>query len=228
MSSPELPHLRVDELIELYAHHRERRDLERMRAVWEALVVTTVDRIRQLVKVFHFPGGERLPADRVDDAIQEAYLLVLSKVEKFRGSSEGEFRAILAKWVWNACMDYGRGELRHDQRVAGSLDELVSDEEGGDRYRYANALEAEARRREADRLEKEHTETELAGERDLLAWGIAQVENDDHRAVLEMTYLEGLTSEEIASRLDISLENVYQRRRRGKKRLEEILREGRP
>jgi len=228
MPSPEFQRLRVDELIELYAHHRERRDLERMRAVWEALAVQTVDRIRQLVKAFHFPGGERLPADRVDDAIQEAHVLVLSKVEKFRGRSEGEFRAILGQWVWNACMDYGRRELRHDERIAGSLDETVSDEEGGDRYRYADALEAEARRREEERLDKEDAEAGLAGERDLLAWGIAQVENHDHRAVVEMTYLGGATSEEIASRFGITLENVYQRRRRGKKRLEEILREGRP
>jgi RNA polymerase sigma factor (sigma-70 family) len=227
MPTPELHHLRVDELVERYAHHRERRDLERMRVVWEALAVQTLDRIRQLVKAFHFPSGERLPADRVDDAVQEAYLLVQGKVEKFRGGSEGEFRAILAHWVWNACMDYGRRELRHDERAGGSLDEPVSDEEGGNRYRYADALEAEARRREEDRLDKEQTEAELAGGRDLLAWGIAEVENDDHRAVLEMSYVEGLTSEAIAAGLAITLDNVYQRRRRGKKRLEEILREGR-
>src|SRR4051794_27586372 len=190
--SPDFRHLRADELIELYAYHREQHDADRMRAVWEALAVKTYDRIRQLVKGFHFPGGERLPADRVDDAIQEAYLLVQGKVGKFRGSTPGEFGAILAQWVWNACMDYGRRELRHDEHIGGSIDELAFDEESGDRFRYADALEAEARRRDEYRLGKEETEAELARDRDLLVWAISQVENDDYRVVLETTYLEHL------------------------------------
>ena len=228
MPTPDFRHLRVDELIQLYAHHRERRDGDRMREVWEALAVKTLDRVRQLVNAFYFPGGERLPADRRDDAVQEAYLLIQSKVDKFRGSSEGEFFAILAQWVWNACMDFGRRELRHDRHIGGSLDELAFDEEGGDRFRYADALEAEARRRDNERLDTDETELELARDRELLAWAISQVENDDHRVVLEMTYLQKLPADEIAARLNITHDNVYQRRRRGKKRLEEVLREGRP
>src|SRR4051794_30970693 len=163
--SPDFRHLRADELIELYAYHREQHDADRMRAVWEALAVKTYDRIRQLVKGFHFPGGERLPEHRVDDAVQEAYLLVQSKAAKFRGGSPGEYGAILAQWVWNACMDYGRRELQHDKHIGGSIDAPAFDEDG-DRFRYADALEAEARRRETDRLDKEETEVELARDRD--------------------------------------------------------------
>jgi DNA-directed RNA polymerase specialized sigma24 family protein len=54
------------------------------------------------------------------------------------------------------------------------------------------------------------------------------VENDNYRAVLEPTYLEGLPGDEIAERLDISPDNVYARRSRGVKQLEEILRDHRP
>ena len=61
-----------------------------------------------------------------------------------------------------------------------------------------------------------------------LAWAIARVENDSHREVLEMTYLQKLAADEIADRLGITLDNVYARRSRGVKRLEEILRDPGP
>ena len=60
------------------------------------------------------------------------------------------------------------------------------------------------------------------------AWAIARVENDSHREVLEMTYLQKLAADEIADRLGISLDNVYARRSRGVKRLEEMLRDPGP
>ena len=55
-------------------------------------------------------------------------------------------------------------------------------------------------------------------------WAIGRVGNDNYRAVLELTYIEKLDGAAIAERLAISPENVYQRRRRGVKELEKILR----
>jgi DNA-directed RNA polymerase specialized sigma24 family protein len=40
-----------------------------------------------------------------------------------------------------------------------------------------------------------------------------------------MTYLEGLSGDEIAERLNITADNVYARRSRGMKQLEKILRD---
>jgi RNA polymerase sigma factor (sigma-70 family) len=180
------------------------------------------------VKAFHFPDThEGFPPHRVDDAIQEAYLLVQAKAGKLRGSTEGEFYAALSQWVWNACMDYGRRELRHDRHAGGSLDELAFDE-SGDRSRFEGELEAEAGRRETERGDKEEAERSLARERALFEWAIAQIENDGYRRVLELTFIEKLTGEQIAERLDITPENVYQRRSRGLRKLQEILRERRP
>src|SRR4029079_11953247 len=71
------------------------------------------------------------------------------------------------------------------------------------------ALEDEARRQRAESLAR---------------WGIAQVRNANYRAVLELTHLEQLDTAAIAARLGISIDNVYQRRRRGLTELEKILR----
>lgn len=174
---------------------------------------------------FRFPGGERLPVDRLDDAASEAYIRVDSMGPNFRGSAIGQFRAALRQTVHNACMDYGRRELRHDKHVAGSLDERYEDGEEAGLYDAAMARywrEREALEAEAD------AEEEFARESyDVLAWGIGQIENENYRAVLEPTYLEGLSGEEIAVRLDITRDNVYARRSRGGKLLEEILRDQR-
>ena len=81
--------------------------------------------------------------------------------------------------------------------------------------RDAASIDEEAREDE-DRRREAH---------DLVVWGIAQVGNDGYREVLELTHLEQLSGEEIARRLQISDDNVYQRRRRGLKQLEMILRD---
>ena len=221
-------HLREDELLRLFAHHREQGDDQRRRAVWEALVVKTFDRVVAAVKVFRFPGGKPLPLHQRDDATQEAYLRAQAMAGSFRGTTEAEYRVALAKCVWYACMDFGRRELRHDEQVAGSIDAPAFADEHGDRGRYDDAIESEARRRQEESLDRLAAEAALARERDLVAWAISQVENDGQRAVLEMTYLEGLDGAEIAARLEISMDNVYARRLRGKRRMEKILREGRP
>jgi len=227
--NPDPRHQRVDQLVRRFVAARERSDRAEMVLVWEALCVKTLDRVRGLVKGFHFPGGyERLPAHRMDDAVQEAYLRVQAQAAKFRGTTEAELNAALYQWVWNACMDYGRRELRHDERAGGSFDQPAFDDEGG-RSRYEHLLEHEARRRELERGDKEQAEADLRADRDLVAWAISQVDNDNYRAVLELTFGDPpLSGEDIAARLDITPENVYQRRRRGLQRMEQILRERRP
>ena len=73
--------------------------------------------------------------------------------------------------------------------------------------------------------EVEADEERLQKMSDLVAWGITQVENDKYREVLWLTIVDPTTSDEVAARLDITLDNVYQRRRRGMKQLEAILRD---
>jgi RNA polymerase sigma factor (sigma-70 family) len=225
---PDPRHLPPPRLVRLYADARDRGEAERMAVVWKALCVKTIDRVRGLVQGFHFPNtNEGFPPDRVDDAVQEAFLLVQGKVGKLRGSTEGEYYAALAQWVWNACMDYGRRELRHDVGIGGSLDEPGFEGET-DRSRFDAELDAEAAHREDERLDTEETEAGLAHGMELVAWAIPQIENENYRVVLEMTFFERLSGEDIAQRLGITPDNVYQRRSRGLRKLQEILRDRRP
>lgn len=224
--SREFAHLPVHELIKQFARFRDTGD-ERMHAVWEALVVKTFDRVHQSVKSFTFPGGQRLSEDQRKDAAQEAYVRVQDMAATFQGTSEGEYRAALAKCVWFACMDFGRSELRHEKGIGGSLDEPAFDD-AGDRGRFDEALERDASRRGAELLDKLEQEARAQRARGLVAWAIAQVENEKHRTVLELTLIHKLDGNAIAERLSISTDNVFARRSRGLKRLEAILRDRRP
>src|SRR4051794_2129410 len=216
-------HLREDEVLRLFCHHRDRGDLGRARDLWEQLAIQNFDRVAQLVKVFRFPGGDRLPADSVDDAIQVAFLRVIAMGAGFRAAALGQFRAALRQCVNHSCMDFGRKELRHQKRAAGSLDETYPDSDEGSPYDAAIARHS--RDREAIEAEDLADEERLLEHTELVAWAIAQIENTNYREVLEMTYLERLAADEIADRLEISPDNVYARRSRGIKQLEKILRD---
>ena len=214
-------------LLRRYADAHDRGEREAATALWEQLAVNNFDRVRQIVKAFRFtPGGRGLPEHEWGSAATEAYMRVVAMGAGFRGREVGQFRAALVSCVQNSCRDYGRRELRHERRAAGSVDERF--EPDGEAGPYDAALaryDAELR---------EHALESLAAERDrrqaeeLVAWAIAQVGNQGYREVLELTWLEKLSGEEIAARLGITSDNVYARRSRGLKELEKILRGARP
>jgi len=204
-----------------HAARQEGRDDEAAR-VWERLAENNFDRIKQICSAFRYTGGTGLPATETGSAATEAYLRVVAMGRSFREREVGQFRAAVYRTVHNACLDYGRKELRHQRRAGGSLDERY--EPDGDAGPYDAALaryEAERRTDVREALEDEARRRRAEG---LARWGIAQVRNDNYRAVLELTHLEKLDAAVIAERLGISLDNVYQRRRRGLTELEKILR----
>jgi RNA polymerase sigma factor (sigma-70 family) len=84
-----------------------------------------------------------------------------------------------------------------------------------------DAYDEELRARADDALREEQSRQEAEG---LVRWAIGRVRNDNYREVLELTYVAKLDGEQIAERLGITTDNVYQRRRRGVKELEKILR----
>jgi RNA polymerase sigma factor (sigma-70 family) len=209
-------------LLRRYAVARERGDDQEAARLWERLAVNNFDRIAMLCKAFRFTGGTGLPPDEVGSAATEAYLRVVAMGAGFREREVGQFRAAVYRTVHNACLDYGRRELRHQRRKAGSLDATY--EPGGEAGPFDAALaayDADRRAHADEMLEDEARRQEAEG---LARWGIAQVRNDNYREVLELTHLEKLDAAAIAARLGISLDNVYQRRRRGLTELERILR----
>jgi RNA polymerase sigma factor (sigma-70 family) len=134
----------------------------------------------------------------------------------------GQFRAALRQCVHNSCLDFGRKQLRHDRKRAGSLDERYDDSSAGP---YDEAIARHSLEREAIEAEARADEARTAYQEELVAWAIARIPNDNYRAVLELTYLERLSGEQIAERLGITNDNVYARRSRGQKQLEGILRD---
>ena len=189
---------------------------------WERLTENNFDRVRVLCRGFRFPGGTGLPPDEAGSAASEAYLRVIAMGASFRERELGQFRAAVVRVVHNTCMDFGRKELRHAKHAAGSLD--ATREPGGEGRPYDAALaayDAELRARADDARREEQSRQEAES---LVHWAIGRVRNDNYRAVLELTYVDKLDGAAIAERLAISPENVYQRRRRGVKELERILR----
>jgi RNA polymerase sigma factor (sigma-70 family) len=209
-------------LLRRYAVARDRgRDAEAARA-WERLTENNFDRVKLLCRGFRFPGGTGLPPDEAGSAASEAYRRVIAMGASFRERELGQFRAAVVRVVHNTCMDFGRKELRHARHAAGSLDSTW--EPGGEGGPYDAALaayDAELRARADDALREEQSRQEAES---LVRWAIGHVPNDNYRAVLELTYVDKLDGAAIAKRLAISPENVYQRRRRGVKELERILR----
>jgi RNA polymerase sigma factor (sigma-70 family) len=208
-------------LLRRYAAARERGDDAGARELWERLAVNNFDRVTMLCRAFRFAGGTGLPADEIGSAATEAWLRVIAMGRGFREREIGQYRAAVYRTVHNACLDYGRRELRHQRRSAGSID---AGYESGDASPYDAALaayDADRRAHAREALEDEASRQEAEG---LARWGIGQVRNDKHRAVLELTHLDKLDAGAISARLGISLDNVYQRRRRGLTELERILR----
>ncbi len=213
-------------LLSRFVAAQERGDRTEAAELWKRLAVNNFDRVKQIVKAFAFSPGKRLPADEQGSAASEAYLRVISMGANFRKHEPGRYYAALYTCVNNACMDYGRKELRHQKRQGGSLDERF-ESGGGESGPFDGVLaayDADQRQQTDDALDAEHGRQQAAG---LVAWGLSRLQNDDHREVLELTYLQQLPAEVIADQLGISMANLYQRRSRGLKELERILRDHR-
>jgi RNA polymerase sigma factor (sigma-70 family) len=205
---------RVDdaELVRRFAAHRDRGERDAARAVWEQLVISNHDRVRTLVVAWRHPENPavRIAAADVDDAVQLALVKFgLRMVETFRGVSEGELRAALRRLVDFACRQTARSRLRHERRSAGSLDEPLGED-------------GEGRRFDADLAQRSVAAADREEEReDARAWvrdALGRVANPTRRAVLELS-LAGVDGDEIARRLGVSRDVVYQHRTRALREL---------
>jgi len=211
-------------LLRQFVLARESEDLALAAAIWERLAVNNFDRVKQAVSAFRFsPGGPGIAPDERGSAASEAYLRVVSMGTNFAGREPGQFYAALWTCVENSCRDFGRKELRHGKHAAGSIDQTFDpDGEAGPYDAALAAYDAEQRdlARDAAQTERRTQQAET-----LIAWGIGRISNKNYREVLELTLLQKLPAEEIATTLGISIANVYARRSRGVKALEKILRD---
>src|SRR3954453_17049901 len=209
-------------LLRRYHVAKARGNLKAAAEAWDQLAVPNWDRIGQTVQLFPFRKASKgLPAVDQGSWASFAYIRLRALGANFRKQEIEAYYAALVHTTQFACKDFGRKDFRHTKRSAGSIDQRHdADAEVGP---YSNALAAwEAARRE-DTAEKIRDELEQRREDSLILWAIVQIKNDKYREVLEMTYKHQLTTEEIAERLGISMENAYQRRSRGMRELKKIL-----
>ncbi len=213
-------------LLGKFVDAHERGDLAEAAEYWERLAVNNFDRVKNIVKGFRFsPGGKGLPPDEHGSAASEAYLRVIAMSAGFRKREAGRFYAALVTCVENSCRDFGRKEFRHQRRAGGSFDQTYEpDGTSGPFDAALAAYDADLRRQTDEALQDEADRQEAES---LVAWAIAQVKNTKYREALELTYLEMLSAEEIVDRLGITMDNLYQRRSRGVRELERILRDHR-
>jgi RNA polymerase sigma factor (sigma-70 family) len=198
-------------------------ELQAAAAAWDQLAEQNWDRIKQAVKLFRFSTASNKGIPELDQgsAASYAYLRVRALGANFRKQEVEAYYAAIWNTTQYACRDFGRRDFRHTKRSAGSLDQRFDPESEVGPYSGALAAWEAARREEA--AEREVEDLELQREDGLILWAISQLKNDKYREVLEMTYDEKLTADEIAKRLGISVENAYQRRSRGLRELKKIL-----
>jgi DNA-directed RNA polymerase specialized sigma24 family protein len=211
-------------LLRRYHAAMSRGDLAATAEAWDQLAVNNFDRIKQTVKAFRFSaGGRGIPEFDHGSAASAAYLRVRAMGAHFRKQEIEAYYAALVHTTQNSCKDFGRRDFRHEKRKAGSLDQRFDpDSEVGPYDQALAGWEAERRRKSAERIVDELHKQRAEN---FVAWGVSQIKNDNYREVLELTYIDKLDGDEIAERLGISMANVYQRRSRGQRELEKILRE---
>ncbi len=214
-----------DFFIRRFARERDRGEMDKALEIWREASVRKFDLVAGLIRGFRFPGGQPLqPADR-EDAQTECMTRVLDMGENFRGNTGAEFRAAIKRAVWFGCMDVGREVLAYEKHIGGSLDERYEESDGG---MFDAAVERYLGDREELAADVAENAEEMEQMLELFDWAIDQVGNENYRVVLQLTFRDKLTGEQIADQLGITVQNVYKRRERGLTKVEEILRAHRP
>ena len=151
-------------------------------------------------------------ADAAADATQETFLKAFERLHQHRG---GSFRSWLLRIVTNTCYDMLRKRQRHPTR---SLEGGLGDGEETDMDRLAHLQSEEASPEEmALRAEVYRVVEE----------GLQHL-SPEHRTIIVLSDVEGLSYEEIAEVLNIPIGTVKSRLSRARARLRDYLRAHHP
>lgn len=204
------PVVNTDENIYLrrFVKARDNGDVDGAREAWDLLVNNSYDLVDGFVR--SAGRGKLRSEDEIQDAIEQALVRLWRKMSQtFEGTSMGEYVMSTRALCGFAVLDVQRAASKRNARLK-SLDKTVDDGEGGNRSLYDAALQAEAERRAA----READDEERDGWNCLLDEYLPQVSNDRYRVVLQRTR-ENVPAESIAAELDVSMDNLYQLRKRG-------------
>ena len=166
---------------------------------FESLLIRHKDLVLKIVK-------KHVPYDAVEETTQEVFVRIYESLQTYKGKSE--FRHWVSSISVRTCYDYWRKAYRSREVPMSSLTEkhqrwleqVISEESG-------HALEEKGSQEEA---------------RELLDWALGKLSAED-RTVLELVYLEGLSSKEAAEALGWSVANVKVRTFRSRRKLKKLL-----
>ena len=139
-----------------------------------------------------------------EDVAQEVFLKVYRALPNFKG--ESSFSTFLYRVTVNACLDF----VRRSGRAA--AESLVRQDADGEEYEYLPADAEQTPERQSERAELRET----------LRRSILRL-SDEHRAVILLRDVNGLSYEEIAAVLSCSVGTVKSRINRAREKLREIL-----
>jgi RNA polymerase sigma-70 factor (ECF subfamily) len=145
--------------------------------------------------------------DEARDVVQDCFIKAYRSLERFQGDSG--FYTWLYRIAVNLCIDRAR---RHQRAPKVEFDEAVAQEEEGDVGLSPQRLGFDPARALDDREIRERV---LAA--------LAQI-SENHRAILVLREVDGLSYEEIAAVLDIPQGTVMSRLFHARKRMQELLR----
>lgn len=167
---------------------------------FESLLTRYGDLVQRIVR-------RHVPSQDVEETVQEAFVRVYRSLPSFR--EVGSFGPWLSCITVRTCYDYWRKAYRSQEVPVTALSEKHRDWlEGMMTVGSVQSLQDKDARREAA---------------ELLEWALAKLSAED-RMVLELVYLEGLSTQEAARHLGWSTANVKVRSFRSRKKLEGILR----
>ncbi|MDD4509559.1 MAG: sigma-70 family RNA polymerase sigma factor [Oscillospiraceae bacterium] len=136
------------------------------------------------------------------DLAQEAFLLAYRRLPAFR--MECSFSTWLYRLTANLCIDFLRRERRRKSMTVSMEDQMGQQEEGANQWQEPQA--------ELERLEM----------RAVLEQGISRL-SEEHRQILLLREMSGLSYEEIGSLLKLEAGTVKSRLARARTQLREIL-----
>lgn len=182
---------------------------------WRELVELSLDRITNLVDAW---AWRKAPLDDHEraDAIAEAIFRMWHKVRTtYEGTSMGELHNLLERLVGFACSDVVRAAVKHRRREK-PLDATWTDEEGD--VQDASSYEVtESQAKHVRDLQKDEARHDVD-------WALARMTNARYREAIE-DGLDGVPAEETAARMGVTIDNLYQLRRRGLVALRALLQE---
>jgi RNA polymerase sigma-70 factor (ECF subfamily) len=148
--------------------------------------------------------------DAAEDLTQEVFIRVNRGLPDFKGAGK------LSSWIYRIATNVATDRLRSRSFKQAQSDKVISHQEGS--VEDANALPDE----KSPSVERQLMRDQMSS----CVHNYINTLPENYRAIVILSDIEGLTNQEIAEVLDVTLYTVKVRLHRGRAKLKEILRNG--